>query len=439
MKLTFLKVARACLALFLISFPLQIRKLIYYPEVFLTGNFNYYTSVFLYVSDLFLLAAFAFWLVALVKKESPDTREIGYKEFFIYLMAFIALIFFSVYVSSAKVLSLFLGVRFLEFMLLYIMVANEVLDRQSIMKYFLGGMVFQALIGIFQYSMQGSLGLRFLGEAIIGPDVPGVAKLDLAGEKIVRAYGTFTHPNVFGGALVFALAFAFYKYKSKLTYLLPIVAILALALLFTFSRSAFLALLALFLVFISASERKVSFKEVFLFGSMLLFFLVLFNLESTFWQRFVLGGDLQAAVERFDYLAISKKMLFESPWGVGLGNFTLDMQNYTVAKLSPWLYQPVHNVFLLIINEIGVVGGGFFLFLNAFLFYKLALALKYLRKGSRDRIFCAMMIGMHSGMAIVFLFDHYFFTIYQGQVMMMLYFSLASSFLNSPELPFRKS
>ena len=65
--------------------------------------------------------------------------------------------------------------------------------------------------------------------------------------SLLRAYGTFYHPNVFGGFLVFSLLVSYYLFYSlqrllaKITVALGI-AIELLGLICTFSRSAFLAL-----------------------------------------------------------------------------------------------------------------------------------------------------------------------------------------------------
>jgi len=50
-----------------------------------------------------------------------------------------------------------------------------------------------------------SLGFHFLGESIIGPNIDGVAKILINGEKHIRAYGTFPTSKYFGWILVNSL------------------------------------------------------------------------------------------------------------------------------------------------------------------------------------------------------------------------------------------
>jgi hypothetical protein len=65
--------------------------------------------------------------------------------------------------------------------------------------------VLQSIVAIGQFLIQESLGIRFLRESIISPQMDGVAKIILDGEKYVRAYGFAPHPNILGGFLLFSI------------------------------------------------------------------------------------------------------------------------------------------------------------------------------------------------------------------------------------------
>ena len=69
--------------------------------------------------------------------------------------------------------------------------------------------------------------------------------------------------------------------------------------------------------------------------------------------------------ERLTLNTISKDMVKANPLGVGIGNFTLKMEETDGGsnsrsggdlKLLPWNFQPVHNVYFLALNETGVQG-----------------------------------------------------------------------------------
>ena len=53
---------------------------------------------------------------------------------------------------------------------------------------------------------------------------------------------------------------------------------------------------------------------------------------------------------------ISLNMFLHKFWGVGVANFTLEMEKFSQIKLLPWEFQPVHNAYFLILNETGIQG-----------------------------------------------------------------------------------
>ena len=64
----------------------------------------------------------------------------------------------------------------------------------------------QSLLAVFQYFLQRSVfGSKWLGEIVLSPELPGVAKIAVDGEKIMRAYGTFPHPNILAGFLLITI------------------------------------------------------------------------------------------------------------------------------------------------------------------------------------------------------------------------------------------
>jgi len=205
--------------------------------------------------------------------------------------------------------------------------------------------------------------------------------------------------------------------------------------LFTFSRSAFFAVVAALLLFVAITENKIAVRTVILAACLAGFFVVLFNLQSLIFNRLLLSGDDQAGLERMTYMDISKGMLIEHPFGVGVGAFTLLMQDYTGQKLEPWLYQPVHNVFMLVTNEAGIAGGLLFIALLGTVFYLLVKTLTLLKSDQEQREQCSLFIALLGGIIVISLFDHYFFSLYQGQAMLIIYLALTANFLKKSLLP----
>jgi len=134
--------------------------------------------------------------------------------------------------------------------------------------------------------------------------------------------------------------------------------------------------------------------------------------------------------------------------GVGMGQFVPEMQSYVSQSLSSWQFQPVHNVFLIILSELGLVGISLLIW-----FLSRLVKIRYPSKGSglfcftwnkqkceiynrvkkeivsrgtnskmRDTypLFMAFLIGF----LVITLFDHYLWDIQQGQIMLWLVFGL---------------
>lgn len=435
--LTFIRVARFFFVLFLLTFPFQIRALLYGVPVYQTGGFDFYTSFFAYFSDICFFLSFLAWALSLWKREGDRQFHLGDDMLSFLLLALLLIMVGNAFFVTASELHFFVTFRFVELFLLYLMVVNRVLRQQHIVLLLLLGLCFQAFVALYQYVLQGAVGLSFLGEASVNATSLGVAKIDLGSQKILRAFGTMPHANVLGGLMFMGILYAVALVKRYRWFIAGILCLLALGLLFSFSRSAFFALVAAFLLYISVQNSRIVMKYIVLAVSVLLFFVVVFRLEEVVLKRF-LFDDTASTQERTLYLKIGRDMLFDQPLGVGLGAFTLHMQDYTVTKLKPWLFQPVHNIFLLIADEVGVVGGSLFVSLFVYMFYRL---LRLLRKQKTDenRFAVALLLSLLVGIGVIGCFDHYFVTIYQGQIMLFVYFGFVSSLLSSDLLPARNS
>lgn len=117
-------------------------------------------------------------------------------------------------------ISAFQVVKFIELVLLVIFVyfnlQNSKVFTKSLFIFTFSGFL-QSLIAIYQFVTQysafsSSILAKITGESVIGPQIPGVAKIVVDGEKIIRAYGTFPHSNILGGFLVFTILITIYLY-----------------------------------------------------------------------------------------------------------------------------------------------------------------------------------------------------------------------------------
>src|SRR3990172_989186 len=134
----------------------------------------------------------------------------------------------------------------------------------------LGTLFFQAGLGIYQIAAGHSLGLTLLGEQPTTDASPGVAKLLINGAKILRPYGTFLHSNTYGGFIVVVLlatiarAMSIFSTRGRRTRNLidfgqgiPLI-----ALLLSYSRSAWIAFTAGFAYLATTSRQTISSMRV---------------------------------------------------------------------------------------------------------------------------------------------------------------------------------
>lgn len=404
------------LGLFLVFIPLQVKALIFTRDVYSSGFFNPYLSHFVYLSDLFLLIALIWCAIALVfHKNLPAGRQgSGFKlnvdrNLLILCLFVLFAVGLSIVFSVDQLNSYIYFLRFCEFFVFSLFIANGNFSIKNLMYIFVGVTSLVALIGISQFILQHSLGLSFLGEPELLQGVRGIASINFFGRKLIRAYGTFGHPNIFAAYLGFSLIFISYFWvKFRKNYFLVSAFVLCLvALVFTFSRTVIFGLLLVFLMNVFVGRFKdFRFKSTFIyFPVLVLVFLVgcvvfLNNSDSSLNERLVL-------------LDASKNMFFENPFGVGIGNFTAVMQNFVDTKLLPWNFQPVHNVYLLMLNEIGWFGLSVFLFLVAYL----------LRRFTKNKEY--FLLSLLVFILFVAFFDHYLFSLYQGQFLFWLFIGFA--------------
>ena len=253
--------------------------------------------------------------------------------------------------------------------------------------------VTQAMLGIIQVIIQHSVGLFWLRESIIAPNIAGVAKVIINHQAYIRAYGLFPHPNILGGFLFFSIIitllygkmfhvehFKEQKNEDCSTWnnserdnvqIVPrgtishkllrfVLAIQLLGLVCTASKSAILALI-IALVYIIVPRGTIvrhKFNKMFHVEHFRIFIVMgLVALGGLFFFRNeVYGLFAKSFQERRLYTIISERIIADSPIvGVGTGQFTSNAEKL-FPNLEVWQYQPVHNVFLLIWSEWGIVG-----------------------------------------------------------------------------------
>lgn len=253
----------------------------------------------------------------------------------------------------------------------------------------LNALVFQSGLAVAQVFNHGSLQgfFYYFGERQFSASTLGVATASINGQLILRPYGTFSHPNVLAGFLLMGfIILSSLKICRQLK--IPVLILIFAALLTTFSRTAIL-------VFLIFAGFKLFWKKITAFC--LVFLLVIFFTKGRFLS--LLTEDQFSWNQRLKQTKIAVSMIKDN-WvcGVGLNHYLKKLPRYE-KKLNYEAIQPVHNFWLLVFCETGVVG--------------IAVCLFYLIKNFNfNWLF----------FAFIFLsfFDHYFYTSQQGILLLGL-------------------
>jgi len=216
-----------------------------------------------------------------------------------------------------------------------------------------------SLLAIFQFISQSSLDGPFywLGERHYSLTTPDIAKtiLPLTNQQVLRSYSTFSHPNSLAGYLVVvSLLIIILKRKLNLKNVLIQITLLLsfLALLTTFSRSAIFALIvSVISLFFSISY------------SLSLVILIPLLLTLILTVPLSLGSQVSVTTRQLLNLHALKATWSHLFFGLGLNNFTIYLSQIT-PPLNHYLLQPVHNIYLLLLSELGVVPIITFLFIK---------------------------------------------------------------------------
>lgn len=152
----------------------------------------------------------------------------------------------------------------------------------------------------------------------------------------------------------------------------------------------------------------------------------------------------EAFTQRLQLAKAAILMIKESPLiGVGLNNFLIRLPDLWQEPATIRLFQPVHNIFLLIAAETGLVGLTIFLWFLILTYRRLrgdkvnpdpgiqdkvVLADSEFWKRKMTTVSSSSKVGILtalSGILLLGFFDHYFFTLQQTQLLLALVLGLS--------------
>lgn len=433
-----IKLEKILFYLLVFCLPFETRTILYQW----TADFNEWSSAFLYFTDLLIIGIFFLWFWRFRKErffaESRGLTDIiRNKKIEVILILFFIAAFVSLGQAGNIQLGFYQLIKLLEFILIFFYIRHNfknLFNFEKLSRIFIASGLLQSIIAISQYAKQASLGWRWLGESPLASDIIGAAKITVNGIKMIRAYGTFPHPNLLA---VFLLAVLFFLYflwlKDKIHYgpLTGIFGLLSFAFFLTFSRAAaavfFTASLLCFILFFGKNKKKI----LYLF----LLFVVFCSIFALFaWPelspRIFSFSEDEAVSLRVFYNKTAFLIIKNYPWlGLGLGNFVWEIEQ--IFSLFPsWLYQPVHNIYLLIASEVGLVGLALFLLFLYFSYSQIRgparLNFHKVKTLAGETFNSQILVILFFSFLVLGLFDHFFWTLQQGQLMFWILLGLIS-------------
>ncbi len=470
--------------LYLLAFllPIQTRWIIKPGE--LNGGYWEYGTVGLYATDILLLIIlflFIFFKLQECKMQKSKCKVTIknlklFSNFYIWLFIVIIdlAIFISMFFAPNKLLAVYrYGVFLLGIGLFWLIVSADY-NKVKLFWSLIAAAILQAGLGIWQFLMQSSFSSKWLGMAEHNPFDLGTSVVETAGldgimERWLRAYGGLDHPNILGGLLAVSLLlliilfinaksetisnFQFPISNFKIVFLFSCFLVFLSALFFTFSRGAWAGfitgLLTMLVILLWRKDGAAQKKLLKIVGTGFVIVLVLFSLYSDLVLTRLSRDtrlEIRSNIERIDSYKYAVEII-KKHWlsGAGMGNYTLVLRNEIADKQQSYFYQPVHNTFLLIWAETGILGlagflglmgyiiifnfstkggsasGGQFSIIKQFLSFKKILNSKFEIRNSEQNYSdkginknCVLLLPILSALIVMMLVDHWWWSLHFG-------------------------
>ncbi len=416
--------------IFIILLPWQTRWI--WHEELLNGQYWEYGSFSLYAVDIFLIIAIILALFISKQKVFAVT-----KKYWVIILSFLLVVFVSALIAQNKEISWYWLGKMIEGILLFWLVLKIKFDWHKLAGAFIISGIIQAGLGIYQFVTQQVVANKWLGLAQHDPGVLGDLVVETSNGRWLKAYGALPHSNILAGWLVVCLLILIgvfmtakigqRRFTWQRTYSLVALAVMFLALVFTFSRSAWLVFSLGFLILFAIhlwQKNRDRLKVIGISGLLLLLIVLMtvFMLPEVYQTR-ISGGRLEtmSSVERAGYYTEAGDLL-KKHWykGAGLGGYTGALYDINTSR-EAWEYQPVHNIYLLAAVELGIFGVAIFLVLLFWIGRSLYEAI-FRKKDISNWHSLAVVIFI--SILVIGLFDHYLWSLSFGSMFFWLVMGL---------------
>jgi len=288
-------------------------------------------------------------LIALCIKVLYYKKKIIFDKFLIYLLLFVFISTISIFKAEDKILSFSSLIRLYSMVFIYFAINFLITDYRKLLlliKFLVIPTAFLAIISIFQ----DSLGL-------------GLFKQELSGE-ILRATGTIGDPNYFALIMICIIPFCLLlgdlskSWVTKIFYYSCFI-LMVYAIILSSSRGGTIGFLLSFALILIVKKNKliwviaIFFIGIFLYNFIPLYYYERLSTLFTFRES--------SLMQRTDLLLTGLLMFKENPiFGVGIGNFPL-ISSIMAEGAAYGKGLVAHNLYINILGETGLLGGGVFL------------------------------------------------------------------------------
>ena len=411
-------------SLLFLLLPVQIGKHFWPSFAFVLGQRVDYLSPTLYLTDIISVLCI---LTSITSFKKIHYLIIGFLSLVLSIGIYFSTNPFAGWYELSKLLEcIFLGYSFKIFF-------QEDTYRKILLSQMLAiGVIGESLIALLQFFLQHSLGgiFYFLGERTFSGTTPGIANASLSHQLVLRPYATFSHPNVLAAYLLLSMLLissVFFDVSKKAKMVLGISLVLGTCgLLISLSRAAILiwAITCLGICIYYGLYKRKSTKLLLHLIALVLVAVSIF-LYSPLAARFLQTTFYDEAVTQRIQLMEASITLWQSNilFGVGFENFLTNLPRVLPSSSTIFLLQPVHNIFLLILAETGLIGLIFFFWIFIQALKNLFSHLKKDTATQKNNII--VLTIAFASVIILGMNDHYFLTLQQGQLLFTLVLSLS--------------
>lgn len=376
------KISQICLYLWLLIWPWQ-------TKLILRTSDSPYIEISLFLSLIILIVPMIIWSHQIFVEDYWRFKKGMTKPlWWIGLISFELITFASIFWSQDIYLALYRYIILVfGILLFYIIKRTDFVKVKLIIRYFIAGLIAPSLLAIWQFFSQTAFANKYLGLAYHSSYVLGDSVVDTICGRFLRAYGSFDHPNILGGMMAIGIILVLYsslktelKRNERIFYTISL-ALFYIALLLSFSRAAWLALVVSAPVILFTAWRRSKFQKKLIIWFIILIVsisaMVIIPGRQLFFTRVQTQSRLEqkSVSERELYLGQAKNIITKKPFfGTGVGSYILELKNQEPNQ-EAWYYQPVHNYWLLIWSELGIFG------LASLIIFWFAIAKSSLKKG----------------------------------------------------------